>query len=43
MRKNPHDRILKEKSKEQHLSTVPKSCSIRNNKNIQNLFMHHKK
>ena len=26
MRKNPHDRILKEEPKEQHLSTVPKSC-----------------
>ena len=24
MRKNPHDRILKGKSKEQHLSIVPK-------------------
>ena len=28
MRKNPHYKILKEESKEQHLSTVPKSCSI---------------
>ena len=28
MRKNPHDRILKGESKEQHLSTVPKSYSI---------------
>ena len=27
MRKNLHDRILKEEPKEQHLSTVPKSCS----------------
>ena len=27
MRKNSHDRILKEESKEQHLSTVPKFCS----------------
>ena len=26
MRKNPYDRILKGKSKEQHLSTVPKRC-----------------
>ena len=25
--KNPHSRILKEEPKEQHLSTVPKSCS----------------
>ena len=29
MRKNPHDRILKRKPKEQYLSTVPKSCSIK--------------
>ena len=28
MRKNPHGRILKVKPKKQHLSTVPKSCSI---------------
>ena len=28
MRKNPHVRILREKFKEQHLSTVPKSCPI---------------
>ena len=27
MRKNLHDRILKEEPKEQHLSTVLKSCS----------------
>ena len=27
MRKNLHDRILKGESKEQHLSTVPKSCA----------------
>ena len=27
MRKNPHGKILKGKSKEQHLNTVPKSCS----------------
>ena len=27
MRKNPHGKILKRKSKEQHLNTVPKSCS----------------
>ena len=27
MRKNLHGRILKEESKEQHLSTVSKSCS----------------
>ena len=26
MRKNLHDRILKGEPKEQHLSTVPKSC-----------------
>ena len=26
MRKNQHDIILREESKEQHLSTVPKSC-----------------
>ena len=29
MIKNPHDRILKRKPKEQYLSTVPKSCSIK--------------
>ena len=28
MKKNPHDRILKEEPKEQHLSTVPKYCSF---------------
>ena len=28
MRKNPYDRILKGKLKEQYLSTVPKSCSL---------------
>ena len=28
MNKNPHDRILKEEPKEQHLSIVPKSCHI---------------
>ena len=28
MKKNPHGRILKEEPKEQHLSTVPKSCHI---------------
>ena len=28
MRKNPHDKILREELKEQHLSTVPKSCSF---------------
>ena len=27
MRKNPHGKILKWELKEQHLSTVPKSCS----------------
>ena len=26
MRKNPHDKILKWEPKEQHLSTIPKSC-----------------
>ena len=26
MRKIPHDRILREEPKEQHLSIVPKSC-----------------
>ena len=31
MRKNPHGRILREKLKEQHLSTVLKSC-LRENK-----------
>jgi len=35
MKKNPHGRILKREPKEQHLSTVPKSCSF---KNIQNLM-----
>jgi len=29
-RKKPHDRILREKSKKQHLNIVPKSCSIGN-------------
>ena len=28
MNKNPHGRILKEEPKEQHLSTVLKSCNI---------------
>ena len=28
MRKNPHGKILKEKFKEHHSSTVPKSCYI---------------
>ena len=28
MRKNSHDRILKEKLKKQHTSTVPKSNSL---------------
>ena len=28
IRKNPHSRILKGKPKEQHLSTIPKSCSF---------------
>ena len=28
MRKNSHDRILKGEPKKQHLSTIPKSCSI---------------
>ena len=26
MKKNPHSRILRGETKEQHLSTVPKSC-----------------
>ena len=30
MRKNLHDRILKGKTKEQYLSSVPKSCSMKN-------------
>ena len=30
MRKKPHDRILREEPKEQHLSIVPKSCSTSN-------------
>ena len=30
MRKNPHDKILRGKSKEQHLSTIPKSCPFIN-------------
>ena len=29
MRKNLHSKILKGEPKEQHLSTVPKPCSIR--------------
>ena len=32
MRKNPHDRILKREYKEQHLSTIPKSCFYINNR-----------
>ena len=28
IRKNPHSKILKGKLKEQHLNTVPKSCSF---------------
>ena len=28
MKKNSHSKILKGKPKEQHLSTVPKSCSL---------------
>ena len=28
MKKNPYGKILKRESKEQHLSTVPKSCSF---------------
>ena len=27
MRKKPHGKILKNEFKEQHLSTIPKSCS----------------
>ena len=30
MRKNSHDKILKMEPKEQHLNTVPKSCSFIN-------------
>ena len=30
MRKNPHDRILRMKLKEQHLNTVPKFCAVKN-------------
>ena len=30
MRKNPHDRILKRKLKEQHLNTVPKFYAVKN-------------
>ena len=30
MRKNLHDKILKGEPKEQHLNTVPKSCSYFN-------------
>ena len=28
MRRNPHDRILKDEPKEQHLNTTLKSCFI---------------
>ena len=28
MRKNPHDKILKGELKEQHISTIHKSCSF---------------
>ena len=28
MRKNPRSRILRGKPKEQHISTIPKSCHI---------------
>ena len=38
MRKNPHDRILKMKSKEQHLNIVPKSYSIYFITYFNNLF-----
>ena len=31
MRKNSHGKILREKPKEQYLSTVPKSCLCRHN------------
>ena len=30
MRKNLHDKILKEELKEQHINNVPKSCSFFN-------------
>ena len=30
MRENSNGRILKRESKEQHLSTIPKSCFFRN-------------
>lgn len=29
MRKNSHDRILRNKPKEQHLSTIPESCPLK--------------
>ena len=32
MRKNSHSKILKGKPKEQHLNTVPKSCSLKKKK-----------
>ena len=39
MRKNPHSKILKEKLKEQHLSTVSKSCFFRKYKcYVNNIF-----
>ena len=38
MRKNPHDRILREEPKEQYLSTVLKSCKKKNSKN--NTYYH---
>ena len=38
MRKNSHDKILKGKPKEQHLSTVIKSCSLRINSYIHLCF-----
>ena len=38
MRKNPHGRILKGKSKEQHLSTVTKSCSHSKHTKIHFIF-----
>ena len=30
MRKNPHNKILKEELKKQHISNVPKFCSFFN-------------
>ena len=41
MRKNPHDRILKMKLKEQHLSIISKICSLRKKKSLCQKTIHY--